>query len=362
MQTIIQSLMPATMSQKLNQTCYKYIFPIALLLFWLPVFSQNNFTEMDAFLQQNKKEIGNNYAVLIWKDGKIIYQKQTQDFTAKTQTPVYNAGNWLTAALVMSFVDDGKISLDDKVSKYIPIFKTYMKDFITIRNCLTNTTGIHTEAGALKLFQKNKFANLEDEVNAFASKREIEANPGTEFYYSNIGPDIAGRVLEIISKKSFDRLIQEKLLRPLKMRGTNFTNNDGGAIDPSGGAKSSAIDYMNFLTMLINKGSFEGKQILSEKSIEEMETTQFATIPVKYVPEQTKGLHYALGAWIAEADADGKATALSCNDMAGGISLIDKCRNYAAIILLPSQKPEIIKNFYVNFKQIIDNKIPSACK
>lgn len=350
------------MSLKLNQTCLKYILQIAFLLFWLPVFSQTNFTEMDKLLSTNKKELGNNYAVLIWKDGKIIYQKQTTDFTVKTQAPIYNSGNWLTAALVMAFVEEGKISLDDKVSKYIPIFTTYMKGFITIRNCLTNTTGIHTEAGAMKLFQKNKFATLEDEVNAFASKREIEANPGTEFYYSNIGPDIAARVLEIITKKSFDRLIQEKILRPLKMRGTNFTNNDGGAIDPSNGAKSTANDYMNFLIMMLNKGSFEGKQILSEKSVEEMETAQFAAIPVKYVPEQTKDFHYALGSWIMEADADGKATSLSCDNMAGGFPFIDKCRNYAAIIFLSTPQTDVKKNFFTGFKQIIDNQIPSTCK
>ena len=362
MQTIIQSLMPENMSLKPNQTCLKYILQIAFLLFWLPVFSQNNLPEMDKLLINSKKEIGSNYAVLIWKDGKIIYQKQTQDFTAKTQAPIYNCGNWLTAALVMSFVDEGKISLDDKVSKYIPIFTTYMKGFITIRNCLTNTTGIHTEAGAMKVFQKNKFATLEDEVNAFASKREIEANPGTEFYYSNIGPDIAARVLEIITKKSFDRLIQEKILRPLKMRGTNFTNNDGGAIDPSNGAKSSATDYMNFLIMLINKGTFEGKQILSEKSIEEMETAQFATAPIKYTPEQTKGFQYGIGNWIMEINGDGKATSMSCDNMAGGFPIIDKCRNYAAVIFLPMQQTDVKKSFYTGFKQIIDNQIPSSCK
>lgn len=317
---------------------------------------------MDGFLQQNKKMLGNNFAVLVWKDGKIIYQKQTTDFTVKTQAPIYNAGNWLTAALVMSFVDDGKISLDDKVSRYIPIFATYMKGYITLRNCLTNTTGIHTEAGALKVFQKNKFASLEDEVNAFASKREIEANPGTEFYYSNIGPDIAARVLEIISKKSFDRLIQEKILRPLKMRGTSFNNNEGGAVDPSGGARSTCTDYINFLNMLLNKGSFEGKQILSEKSVEEIETAQFPSLAVKYIPEQTKGLHNGLGCWIAEADADGKSTSLSCPNMAGSLPYIDKCRNYAAIILLPTQQLEIKKQFYTSFKEIIDGKVPSTCK
>jgi CubicO group peptidase (beta-lactamase class C family) len=362
MQTTIQSQMPVNMSFKLYPACLKCILPAVLLLFWLPGFSQNNFSELDGLLQKNKKELGNNFAALVWKDGKIIYQKQTSDFTVKTQAPVYNAGNWLTAALVMSFVDEGKISLDDKVSKYIPIFSTYMKGYITIRNCLTNTTGIHTEAGALKVFQKNKFASLEDEVNAFASKREIEANPGTEFYYSNIGPDIAARVLEIVTKKGFDRLIQEKLLRPLKMRGTSFNNNDGGAVDPSGGARSTALDYLNFLNMLLNKGSFEGKQILSEKSVEEIETAQFPALTVKYIPEQTKGLHYALGCWVAEESADGKSTSLSCPDMAGSSFYIDKCRNYAAIILLPAQQSEIKKQFYTSFKEIIDSQVQSTCK
>src|SRR5579871_1586258 len=221
------------MSYNLKTSCLSFSLFSALLLFCLNSYSQYNFNEIEQFLKQNSKEAGKNFAVLIWKDGKIIYQKQTQDFTAKTQTQIGNSGNWLTAALVMTFVDEGKISLDDKVSKYIPLFAKYMKSYITIRNCLTNSTGIHVENTPLKLFEKSKFETLEDEVNAYASKHEIEDNPGTKFFYSNIGPNIAGRILEIISKKSFDRLIQERILRPLKMRTSNFTNDNGGAINVS---------------------------------------------------------------------------------------------------------------------------------
>ena len=344
------------------QTCLKFSLFSPILLFWLTGFAQYKFTDLDELLQQYKKPLGNNFVALVWKDGKIIYQKQTLDFTAKTQTPILNAGNWLTAALVMAYVDDGKISLDDKVSKYIPLFATYMKGYITIRNCLTNTTGIHAEAGALKVFQKNKFASLEDEVNAFASKREIESNPGTQFYYSNIGPDIAARVLEVITKKSFDRLIQERILRPLKMRATSFSNNDGGALDPAGGARSTANDYINFLAMLLNKGVFDGKKILSPKAVEDLETAQFISLPVKYIPKQTEGLHYALGAWVIESDADGKSAALGCQNMAGSMPYIDKCRNYAAIILLAAPQTEIQKAFFTNFKDMVDRQIPPACK
>ncbi len=349
------------MSQKLKHFCLLCSSLIILLLFCLPVFSQYSFTDVDALLKQNQKALENNFAVVVWKDGKIIYQKQTTDFTSKTQARIFNAGNWLTAALIMTFVDEGKISLDDKVSKYIPIYATYMKSYITIRNCLTNTTGIHADAGLGKIFDKSKHESLEEEVNSYA-KKEIDANPGTEFYYSDMGPNIAARVLEIISKKGFDRLIQERLTRPLKMRGTSFSNEEGGAVNPSGGARSTALDYINFLSMLLNKGMFEGKQILSEKSINEMETAQFVQLPVKYIPKLDEGKHYGLGEWIEDVNNDGSSSVIGCNNLLGTYPFIDKCRNYAAIIIVAKPKEEQNKAFYKQIKEAIDSQINSNCK
>ena len=84
---------------------------------------------------------------MVYKDGKTVYQKTMGEFNAKTQAPIAAAGNWLTAALVMVFVDQGKVSLDDPVSKYIPSFEKYIKNYVTIRHCLTHTTGIENETG-----------------------------------------------------------------------------------------------------------------------------------------------------------------------------------------------------------------------
>jgi len=348
------------MTYKIKPGCLQCSYLLAFLLLWLVSSSQSAFTDVDALLKQNQKQLG-NFAMVVWKDGKMVYQKQTTDFTAKTQAPIANAGNWLTAALVMSFVDEGKISLDDKVGKYIPIFNTYMKSYITIRNCITNTTGIHADAGIAKIFDKSKHTSLEDQVTDYA-KREIQANPGTEFYYSNIGPDIAARVLEIVSKKSFDRVIMEKILRPLKMRGTSFSNEEGGAVNPSGGARSTANDYISFLSMLLNKGMFEGKQILSEKSVSEIEAAQFTELPVKYTPKMTEGLHYGLGAWIEETDSEGKPSVLSCNNLLGTYPYIDRCRGYVAIIIVQKPEQEQKKEFYIKLKAAVDAQINSSCK
>ena len=328
-----------------------------ILLFFQPVFAQHSFSALDDYLQKNQKALGGKFATLIYQNGKVIYQKTMGEFNAKTQAPIANAGNWLTAALVMVFVDQGKLSLEDPVSKYIPEFEKYMKNYITVRHCLTNTTGLEKETGKVgRLLTRKKFATLEEEANAIAAK-EITANPGEEFHYGNIGLTIAGRVLEVVSKKSFDRLIQERLLRPLKMRATNFVNEEGGGTDPAAGARASANDYMNFLSMLLNKGMFEGKQILSEASIAEMQKPQFTTLPVKFVPKETQGLKYGLGQWIHD---EGGEITFTSPSLTGTWPFLDKCRNYACIILLESPLKEDKKETYLQIKDIIDEQI--ACK
>jgi CubicO group peptidase (beta-lactamase class C family) len=327
---------------------------LSFLLFCRPAFAQTDFSAVDQLLKQNQKELGKNFVALVWKDGKVIYQKQGDaDFTPKTQAPITTSGSWLAAALVMTFVDEGKLSLDDKVSQYIPLFSKYSKGYITLRNCLTNTTGIRAEG-------KTKFESLEEEVNSYASKRDIVANPGKEVHYSDVGPNIAARVLEIISKKSFDRLIMERIARPMKMRSTSFVNDEGGAVNPAEGAKSSAIDYITFLSMLLNKGVFEGKRILSEKSVAEIEASQFGGIPVKYMPKGLQGTHSGLGCYITESSGTNVANALACPNMEGTTPFLDKCRNYAAILIIDKPSDEK-KSLYQSLKNLLDQAIGGGC-
>src|SRR3954469_10592718 len=208
------------MSLKTRAICLICSILSVFLLFFQVSFSQSDFSQVDALLQKNQKALGNDVVAIIYKDGKVLHTKELGEFNAKTPAPIASCSKWLTAALVMQFVDEGKISLDDPVSKYLPVFEKYMKGYITIRQCLAHTTGIENDKGSLlKMVQRSKYNSLEEEVNAFAAK-EISNNAGTEFHYGGIGLNVAGRVLEVISKKPFDRLIQEKLLRPLKMKQT----------------------------------------------------------------------------------------------------------------------------------------------
>lgn len=349
------------MSYKTGFICMKVISIALVLLIFQPAFSQYDFSSVDQLLQRNQKLLGNNLVAMVFKDGKLIYKKELGDFTAKTPAPIASCSKWLTAALVMSFVDQGKLDLDEPVSKYIPAFDKYMKGYVTLRHCLSHTTGIEREGGKMgKLLDRKKYETLEEEVNAIASK-EISNNPGKEFFYGNYGLNIAARVCEVVGKKTFERLMQERITRPLRMRATSFANDNGNAPNPSGGAKSTANDYMNFLTMILNKGLFEGKTILSTTAIDEMQKVQMADLPIKYTPKVAEGFEYGLGEWIQEKNSAGKATVVSSPGLFGTWPYVDNCRNYAAIIFVKILLGEQKKDIAFQFKELVDEQV-GECK
>jgi CubicO group peptidase (beta-lactamase class C family) len=283
-------------------------------------------------------------------------------FNSKTQAPIASCSKWLTAALVMQFVDEGKLKLDDKVIKYIPEFDKYFKGHITVRQCLAHMTGIEDEGKLLKrLLERRKFASLEEEVNAFAA-RDIRAKPGTDFWYGNIGLNIAGRIIEVISKKKFEAIIKSKLFIPLGMTKTTFAEAGGGPVNPSGGAKSTADDYMKFLVMLLNKGKHNGVQVLSEKSVAEMMKVQNTKEQIAYAPKSAEGYTYAAGSWVIEQDGKGNATAAASPGLFGTWPMIDHCRGYAYIVFVKNLLGDERADVHRGLKTIIDGKITSTCR
>jgi CubicO group peptidase (beta-lactamase class C family) len=365
------------MSLKIKFYCLKFSLFIVSLLILQTLSAQKKqeqlqpkygLGELDKILEEKQDLIGKDYVVLIWKkDDTLVYKKEVGEYKSKTVAPIASCSKWLTAALVMQFVDDGKISLDDPVMKYIPDFEKYMKRYLTIRDCLSHMTGIEDDNKFFKRFlQSSKFPSLEEEVNSFAA-REIRANAGTDFWYGNIGLNIAARVLEVVSKRKFDVLIKQKLFLPLGMRQTTFTTLDGSLYNPSGGAKSTADDYMRFLVMLMNKGNYNGKQILSEESVNEMMKVHTTSGMIKYAPKAAEGFNYALGSWVVEqtapkANEPSFATALASPGLFGTWPMIDFCRGYAYILFVKNFLGEERANAHLEIKKVIDEKIKSECK
>ena len=326
------------MSAKQLTTCRKVLSVLSFMLLFQFSHAQYDFSGIEKKLAAAKDDIGKNYVCLIYKDSKIIYKKETEGFDAKAQASIGLASRWFVVALVMTYVDQDKINLDEKVSTYIPIFATYGKKYITVRNCLTEMTGIKSCNPSGK--------TLEEKVNGYASKCDINTNPGTAFEYDNIGITIAARLCEVVAKRGFEQIINERIFRPLGMRNSSFFSKSG-SVNPANGAMSAADDYVNFLSLFLNKGVFKNKQIISEKSLAELATIQVASNLIKQAPKTVIGYSYALGTWAAEG-SNTKATTLSCPGFYGTYPWVDVCRGYAAIIFTKTDNEENKKATFTN--------------
>ena len=356
------------MSLKISSICLKFSPALLFLLFFQFSQAQGSkklvkelgvaeYSALNDVVQRNAKALGNDASVLLWTD-TLVYKKELGSFDSKTLVPLESASKWLTAALVLKLAEEGKISLDDKVSQYLPVFESYGKTYITIRHCLTHFTGIQMDGGGI--FSKKKYGSLEDEVEAYA-KREIQTNPGTEFRYTQAGFAIAGRILEVVSKKKFDMLIKQKLFNPLGMRKSTFSKLDGSAIDPSSGGQSTADEFMNFLQMLLNNGTFKGQAFLSEASVAELKKISAASSAIKTPVKGAEGLGYAAGSWVLDEKGSGEAGAVASPGMPGVLPLVDWCRGYA-LLVLPKSDVELRKDLLLQFKAAADEKRPSKCK
>lgn len=334
----------------------KLFFAAALTLSFAFANAQVDTAAISDKLNRSSKQLGKDFAVLIQKDGKTIYKKENTEFNLKTQADVGAISQLLTAALVLTYVQEGKISLDDKVSDYIPYFTKYSKGYITIRHCLTHQSGVQTD----KLFGKSKYKTLEDEAMGIASRREIETNPGTEFKYSNIGYALVGRVLEVITKKSFDRIAQDRVLRPLGMRGTTFANeNFNAAPSPFSGARSTANDLTNFLNMLLNKGKFNNKQVLTEESVNTLLSLQIPAGQLKNAPKGFENYPYTMGAWSLDELPKEAAVVVAAPGFNGPWAMTDLSRGYTLVIITKDLASPPAKEFYLDLKQILNDGIPS---
>ncbi len=309
-----------------------------------------DFPELNTLLSGQQKTLGNDVVALVWKD-TILFKKEMGEMGIKNDAPLALASQWLTAAMIMVLVDEGKLSLDDKVADYLPIFSTYGKNYITIRHCLTHFTGIR----AGEKLMEGKFESLETEAASYA-KKEIQTNPGTEFRYSSAGMTIAGRIIEVVTKRRFDQVIKQRLFNPMKMTKTSFSTMDGSGLNPATGARSNASDMIRFLQMLLNNGNLEGKQILSETSVKEMRKIHAMMDDIKYAPKAAKNFAYTMGSWAVDGKGE-EASVISSPGMYGVWPVVDWCRSYVMIVMTKEIQSEQKMETFEKIREAVEEQI-----
>lgn len=349
-------------------------------LFALQTKAQYDFKKVDSWLSANASALGGKALLLIYKDGKVIYsnsaneqnlrqritsrmmarkqnvQVNSDDYHANTVLPIASCSKWLSAALVMTFVDEGKLKLDDTVGKYLPALSKSGKGKITISQCLSHLTGIKAQSLKENLLEMKKTTSMDEAIANIASL-PMEGEPGKVFHYSNVSLQIAGAVIEKISGKHFEALFQERIARPLEMRNTSFGKAE--VVLPAGGASSTAEDYLNFLVMILNKGMYKGKRILSENSINQMQVNRITPdVSVAYTPAEAGNIGYGYGEWVSKnSTLNNLSPYVSSPGLFGSYPLVDKEHGYVAFLMTYNLKNEGRQDKYNTLKQLIDEAV-----
>ena len=341
--------------------------------------AQTPFAKLDHWMDENTKDMGGRAILVIYKDGKIVYNKSVLDmsrrqktivkyvarkqglesdlneYTLNSRVMIASSSKWYSAALVMTFVDEGKLRLTDTVGTWLPILSAHGKGRITIGECLSHLTGIREPPFKEVMKEMKNITNMDQAIQLIASL-PMEGEPGKSFHYSNVGLQIAGAVIEKISGKSFEELFAERIAVPLGMKNTDFGKKNVAM--PAGGALSTTEDYLSFLTMILNKGSYGGKRILAEQSVNEMQINRVeADVKIDYSPAEAKGLGYGYGEWV-DMSEDGKPSGWATSPgLFGSFPWIENEKHYCAFLMTFYLKNEGRNERYMGLKHLVDESI-----
>lgn len=170
-------------------------------------------------------------AVAVIKDGKVLYRRGfgladiERDARIAPTTPFHVASmsKQFTAFAIQLLAQDGKLSFDDDIRKYLP----EMHDFgtpITIRHLLHHTSGLRDQWNLLTLagWRMDDVITEDDIFGLIKRQRELNFEPGKEFLYCNTGFTLLGMIVKRVSGKSLPEFAQERMFRPLGMTHTVF--------------------------------------------------------------------------------------------------------------------------------------------
>lgn len=186
--------------------------------------------EFDKIFQEYYKPDGPGAAVLVSKKGKIIYQKAIGKADLELDVPlrpdhVFRIGSvtkQFTAAAILRLAEEGKLALQDELTKFLPDYPTLGKR-ITVEQLLNHTSGIksYTDMAEWDALTRRKDFTPTELVDYFKNQ-PMDFEPGADYQYNNSGYILLGCIIEKVSGKTYAQYIDEQFFKPLGMKNSYY--------------------------------------------------------------------------------------------------------------------------------------------
>jgi CubicO group peptidase (beta-lactamase class C family) len=355
-----------TVKPKVNHM-KRFIIVVSLALILKTSYSQTSFIRdsLETYIEKGMKQWKiPGLSVAVVKDGKVVHLKGygVTDLTTKQavdENTLFMIGSntkLFTATALTMLEQDKKLSLNDKVDKWVPYFKLNdpnANNLVTVRDLLCHRIGFKTFQGDFTYWASNL---TRQDVIRKMSMIEAPYSFRTKWGYCNAAFVTAGEVIQAASGKSWENYIRESILKPLKMNNTkmlaeeitstpntakpytivddNLVKLDFAKIDnlaPAGTISSSAKDMVNWLVAQIDSGKFEENQVIPRMAIESTRQPQ-SIMGVDFRNNQNTHFYlYGLGVMVG--DRAGKVTVHHTGGVDGFTS---------SVIIVPEEKLGIV--------------------
>lgn len=303
--------------------------------------------------------------LMVFRDGRLLYQLQAGE-TPDAPAPVASASKWVAAAVIMSLVDEGLLSLDQPVGEKLPAFHGAAGE-ITLRQLLSFTAGQGGLPDAVDIRQSPAIPLAASAAEVAA--RPLQDAPGAVFRYGGPSLQVAGALAEQVTGQTWAELFRDRLAEPLGMTHSHWTHPFARGMAPEsvrnpnlqGGLVTTAEDYARFLSMLAAGGVFEGRRVLSTKAVEEMSTPQTRHASMAYVPPGVTGaLSYNLGNWCEAAPAGAGCQVMSSPGALGTYPWIDRETGVYGLFFTRIRLPRIAPRIQDARRIIRDHLAPAS--
>ena len=309
----------------------------------------------------SRREIAGAVTMVVTAD-RVLHRETTgaADMAARRPMPA-DALFWIasmtkpvTGAAILVLQDEGKLSVDDPVARHIPEFAALKAPSgrpagLTIAQILSHTSGLGEASGPAAMEART----LADLVPVWLAAR-MQFEPGSQWRYCQSGINLAGRIVEVVSGKSFDAFVRERIFDPLGMKDATFYPDEGqrsriatayarkkdtGALEPAparaefgrpgrpplgnAGVFCTADDYARFCQMLLGGGVRDGRRVLSAKAVKVLSSVVTGDLPTGFFQNDTfgkRGANYGwgIGTCVLKAPHAGAAEVLSAGSYGHG--------------------------------------------
>lgn len=373
--------------------CYRIFSLILILAITLayPTKAQTQYEQIEEVLNVYHDYGLFNGSVLVAKNGKILFKEGFGEAnkswnisnTPDTKFRIASSTKQFTAALILKLVEEGKLELKGKVTDYLAGYPSEQGDKITIHHLLSHTSGIPSYTTPTFMANEVRDPFTPDSLVGLFSTLELQFEPGARWSYSNSGYILLGTIIEAVTGKSYQEVLQKNILNPLDLNKTGYANYrkiinhkaTGYINTPSGFERAPYLDtsvpYSAGMLYSTVEDLFKWDQLLyGEKVFKKQETQALlfrhhADIPKTMTEQFNLPPHYGYGWFTGQVLVDGDSVTViehggSIFGFSTGFWRMPDEKN--TVILMDNTSSGEVRNLGHALISILYNKVPQYPK